>query len=118
VLGTSGSGGALFALGTQVEVDNTIVAGNFKGTGTVADDVGGSLTAASSSNLIGTGGSGGLVNNVNGNQVGVANPLLGAIGNNGGPTQTVRPLTGSPAINKGNNAFVNSGDKDQRGFDR
>ncbi len=52
-------------------------------------------------NLIGTGGSGGLVNGVDGNLVGVANPGLGALGNYGGPTETIPLLPGSPAIDAG-----------------
>lgn len=49
------------------------------------------------------------------NLIGV-NPLLGALANNGGPTQTLMLLPGSPAINAGNNATcaVN----DQRGVPR
>ena len=57
-------------------------------------------------NLIGTGGSGGLTNGVNGNQVGVANPGLGTLADNGGPTQTIALLPGSPAIDKGSNALA------------
>ena len=59
-------------------------------------------------NLIGTGGSGGLVNGVNGNQVGVADPGLDPHGlqNNGGPTQTIALLPGSPAIDAGSNALA------------
>ena len=64
--------------------------------------MGGSDGSVSGSyNLIGTGGSGGLINGVNNNQVGVANPLLGTLGNYGGPTQTIPLLPGSPAIGKG-----------------
>ncbi len=73
---------------------NTIVAGQKAG-----GDVSGK--ASGSNNLIGTGGSGGLVNGVNGNIVGVANPLLAPLGNYGGPTQTMPLLPGSPAIDAG-----------------
>ncbi|HMT07543.1 MAG TPA: choice-of-anchor Q domain-containing protein [Pyrinomonadaceae bacterium] len=34
------------------------------------------------------------------------NPMLGALGNNGGPTQTFMPQAGSPAINMGNNCVL------------
>ena len=61
-------------------------------------------------NLIGSTGPGGLVNGVNGNQIGVTNPgLAPALGNNGGPTnqgvalQTIALVAGSPAINAGAN---------------
>ena len=61
-----------------VTLQNTIVAGNFQGPagGTTADDVAGTLNSGSSFNLIGTGGSGGLVAGVKNNQVGVTNPGL------------------------------------------
>ena len=42
----------------------------------------------------------------NGNQVGVANPGLGPLANNGGPTQTIALLPGSPAIDAGSNALA------------
>ena len=76
------------------------------------------MDSSSANNLIGTGGSGGLTNGVNGNQVGESNPGLGTLVNNGGPTETVALLAGSPAIDKGNNAFVTAGETDQRGLPR
>jgi hypothetical protein len=79
---------------------NTIVARNANG------DILGTVAPSSAYNLIGTGGSGGLVNGVDGNQVGVANPGLGPLADHGGPTQTIVLLTGSPAIDKGNNALA------------
>ena len=45
-----------------------------------------------------------------------ADPRLGPLANNGGPTQTVALLSDSPAINKGNDALAP--EKDQRGFGR
>ena len=64
------------------------------------------MSSSSAYNLIGTGGSGGLVNGVNGNQVGVANPGLGPLAYYGGPTQTIDLLPGSPAIEAGSNALA------------
>ena len=64
------------------------------------------VSSSSAFNLIGTGGSGGLTNGTNHNQVGVANPGLGPLADNGGPTQTIKLLPGSPAINKGSNALA------------
>ena len=60
----------------------------------------------SANNLLATGGNSGLTNGVNGNLVGVANPELGTLANNGGPTQTIALLTGSPAINAGSIALA------------
>ncbi len=82
---------------------NTIVAGNVR-SGGVPSDVTGTLDSTSAFNLVGTGGSGGLTNGVNNNQVGVSDPVLGSLANNGGPTQTHAPLPGSPAINTGGHA--------------
>ncbi len=99
-------GGGISEIGLSVTLKNTIVAGNFRGaSGTTASDIAnaGSNVSASSFNLIGTGGSGGLTN-VNNNQVGVSNPLLGSLANNGGPTMTHALLPGSPAINAGSYA--------------
>jgi hypothetical protein len=67
--------------------------------------------------LIGTGGSGGLIDGVQGNRVGVSYPQLAPLGNYGGPTQTIALLPGSPAINAGSNAFA-PGATDQRGLPR
>ena len=57
------------------------------------------MSSSSAYNLIGTGGSGGLTN-TNGNQVDV-DPLLGSLASNGGPTQSIALLLGSPAIDRG-----------------
>jgi hypothetical protein len=52
----------------------------------------------------------------------IASPLdakLGALGKNGGATQTMLPLPGSPAIDHGNNGYIPSGiTQDQRGLPR
>jgi hypothetical protein len=51
-----------------------------------------------------------------------AHPLtdkLGPLANNGGPTQTLLPLGGSPVIDQGDNALIPTGDAtDQRGLQR
>jgi autotransporter-associated beta strand protein len=54
-----------------------------------------------------------------GNNVTGRAALLAPLGGYGGPTQTVPPLPGSPAIDAGNNALVPSGETtDQRGLPR
>ena len=65
------------------------------------------MSPSSAYNLIGTGGSGGLIDGNNGNQVGVVDTGLDAgLADNGGPTQTIALLAGSPAIDKGSNALA------------
>ena len=117
----TGVGGGIAQNTAAVTLRNTIVAGNFNSIASVRDDVNGALVAASSHNLIGDGtGSSGLTNGTNNNQVGSSgapiNPLLGALGNNGGVTQTHALLAGSPAADRANNA--NAPATDQRGVAR
>src|SRR5208337_3681517 len=125
---TAGSGGGLYAGGGTATLDNTIVALNgtpdLSGFGVSPNDIAGSVSLSSSSayNLIGTGGSGGLIDGSNGNQVGVANPGLGRLSfSNGGPTPTIALLNGSHAIDAGSNTLAvdpNTGlplSTDQRG---
>ena len=128
----TGEGGGLDVYTGTVTLDNTIVALNTDGTGGAApaDDISlffpsgpiGTVSSASANNLIGTGGSGGLINGGNGNLVGV-NPLLAPLGNYGGPTQTMALLPGSPAIDAGSTALAvdaqgNPLTTDQRGMPR
>ena len=104
LFGESFGGGLLSNV--PILLQNSIVAGNFEGTGTTPDDIDYPMSASSSYNLIGVGGSGGIVNGVNGNIVGVSNPGLATLANNGGYGQCIALLPGSPAIASGDNAFV------------
>ncbi|HET6977403.1 MAG TPA: Ig-like domain-containing protein [Pyrinomonadaceae bacterium] len=101
-----GDGGGIRAHAGTTTLKNTIVAGNFNedGASDAADDISGTIDAASSCNLIGTGGAGGLTNGVNNNQVGVANAGLGPLGDNGGTTNAHALLPASPAVEAGSNA--------------
>ncbi len=92
------SGGGVFSYGT-VNLTDTILAGNTSGSS--ASDIVGNVSG--SFNLIGTGGSGGLVNGVDGNIVLTSLSGLGLapLAKNGGPTQTIALLRGSPAIAAG-----------------
>jgi CSLREA domain-containing protein len=112
-----GVGGGMRNRGFSPLLQNSIVAGNFNGAspGTTADDIVGLVNPTSSYNLIGTGDSGGLTDGTNGNQVGVANPGLGPLASNGGPTETHALLPTSPAIDKGNSFGLTT---DQRGSPR
>jgi hypothetical protein len=94
-----------------VFLSNTIVAGNTGGD--VHTSIGQFIHDARH-NLIGDGASsGGIINGVNGNIVGI-NPILGPLQNNGGPTMTHALLASSPAINAGTNT-LEIGATDQRG---
>jgi hypothetical protein len=103
---------------------NTLIAGNFRGaSGTTPDDVSGMLDPGGDNNLIGDGtGMTGLVNGVNGNQVGTADkpidPRLGPLADNGGPTLTHALLPDSPAIDAGNNTYATDFDQRGEGFPR
>jgi hypothetical protein len=100
------SRGGGIASDSNLVLQNSIVAGNFQGAS--ASDLQANVSGNSFNNLIGIGGAGGLVNGINGNQVGVANVGLGPLANNGGPTITHALLLGSPAIDAGNNCVVNN----------
>ena len=120
-IGSSGVfGGGIFGQTVVPQLFNTIVAGNFQGAAgsTIANDLAGIADPTSAFDLIGTSEAAGLVNGTNNNQVGVSNPGLAPLASNGGPTQTVQLLPGSPAIDYGSNAYVPVTSTDQRGFVR
>ena len=100
-----------------VSLKNTLVANN---TGGMANDFYGSPATTSEFNLVGDGtGLSGLIDGVNGNQIGFLskiNPHLGPLQNNGGPTSTEALLPGSPAIGAGDP--TNAPPTDQRGLPR
>ncbi len=93
------AGGGLQNGGTA-NLTDTIVSGNTDPSG--ASDITGS-DVTGSFNLVGTGGSGGLGNGQSGNIVltSLTGFVLAPLGNNGGPTQTIALLPGSPAIGAG-----------------
>ncbi len=127
-----GEGGGIFKAANTIQVQNSILAGNFDtpgngGSGTIKPDCSGAFSSTGY-NLIGRNdGCTGFTNGVNGDKVGSAlspiNPLLGALANNGGSTQTHALLAGSPAINAANPLPPGSGGfacaaTDQRGTAR
>jgi hypothetical protein len=103
-----------------MEVTNSIVAGNTLTDGVTPSDLtgGGDIVASSYHNLFGPGGSGGLVNGVNGNIVvtAMADLHLGPLADNGGPTWSHALFPGSPAIDAGDPSVAfDPNEFDQRG---
>ncbi len=89
---------------SKITLINTIVAGNRSAT--TVKDIDSPVEPGSTNNLIGDGtGVSGITNGVSGNIVGTAaapiDPLLAPLGNYGGPTLSMPPLPGSPAIGAG-----------------
>jgi hypothetical protein len=95
-----------------ITLTNSVVGGNTArySDNDVGTHGGGSIAAAFS--LIGDTGAATITDN-GGNLLNVA-PQLGALANNGGPTQTMLPLAGSPLIDAGDPAFSGLA-TDQRG---
>lgn len=124
-----GGGGVGNNNGTQIRIINTIVAFNVSGNG---PDLLGPFISLGHNLLTNFTGSSGFTlgtNNANGDLVGASfapvSPILGPLQNNGGPTQTIALLPGSPAIDAGDNCVVLGGGclttpltTDQRGISR
>ncbi len=133
-------GGGLDILGGSTAIlANTIIAqdnlflrpGGAGGFGFTGSGASGSYGSASNPDVSGTvqssdhdligDGAGFRATTSNGDQVGTAsnpiNPLLGSLQNNGGPTQSMALLAGSPAIDAGDNSAVPDA-IDQRGYAR
>ncbi len=128
--GGSGAGGGIYNnnIAPPLNLKNSIVAGNT--TGTVGPDLIGTFNSQDY-NLIGNT-SGAIINGTTTHNINNTSANLGALANNGGPTQTLLPRPGSPAINAGDPANLPAdtydvdGDSntaeplplDQRGFAR
>ncbi len=126
-------GGISAKSSSSVSLSNSTVSGNsaVNGGGIYAEY----FTAVSLSNSVianSTGGDcseyasiGGFASNINNHfedsscdGIATGNPQLGPLRNNGGPTLTHLPLTGSPLINAGDNAAASGLSTDQRGLER
>lgn len=119
--GGNSDGGGIFVFDGNVSIRNSIVAGNIVNNGAAPDlSPGLDSTLTVSHSLIGnTSGSGITASTGIGNILNQAT-FLGPLFDNGGPTLTHAPLTGSPAIDAGSNALaIDSGgvqlNSDQRG---
>ncbi|HVK06398.1 MAG TPA: choice-of-anchor Q domain-containing protein, partial [Armatimonadaceae bacterium] len=115
-------GGVLLAIGGASAVRNTIIADNLADAGGIGPDVFGAFTSGGH-NLIGDGtGATGFADGVNGDQMGTAaapiDPRLGALADNGGPTQTHALLAGSLAIDRGDDGLLPPADQRGAGFPR
>jgi MBG domain len=99
--GNDGNGGGIHSNGGIVTVGNTIIAVNTVALGQ-GPDVSGSVNSQGY-NLIGdtSGSSGWVMTDLVGSAGSPLNPMLSSLGNYGGPTQTLVPLPGSPAIDAG-----------------
>jgi len=106
-----GAGGGIYNTGTLTFL-NSIVAGN-AGASDIDNE---SSETIAGTNVVKT-----LVDNgttVNNGSIISAVPLLAALGNYGGPTQTMPPLSGSPAIDAGSDSATDTFATDQRGLPR
>jgi CSLREA domain-containing protein len=111
-------GGIAQELGMPIEIDNTIVWGNNAANG---PDCFGTMKSLDY-NLIGDSADCTLSGSASHDVIG-ANPLLGSLADNGGPTRTRALSAGSPAIDAGNPAVPGSSAAacstvDQRGVNR
>jgi hypothetical protein len=111
-------GGGIENLSGMVKIKSTIIASNTAATGPDVRTFFVGSTTSQGYNLVGDGTASNIAA-ATGDQIGTSaapiNPILGALLDNGGPTKTRLPLSGSPAIDKGH---ANGSSVDQRGFTR
>ena len=107
---SAGNGGGIFIFSGTFNSSNTIVAGNTAGTN---PDLSGTINSGDY-NLIGNSQGTIFGASANHNVINV-DAQLGPLKNNGGPTDTIALLPGSPALNAGDPNFVGAGQFDQRG---
>ncbi len=115
---SGGDGPAVYLYASLLTLNSTIVANSTDLGGAPKGDIwdasGG--TVDSTNSLIGN--TAGFVFNVDVNNIKNVNPLLGPLANNGGPTQTMALLAGSPAIDAGANPLALAFDQRGAGFPR
>ena len=107
IVAVGGSGGGLDVATGTTTLYNTVVALNSIGIGTTNySDIAGTVAAVSANNLVGTAPANGITDGTNGNLVGVADPGLAALADNGGPTETIALESSSPALDAGGASFA------------
>jgi len=118
---SSSEGGGVQASGATVLLHNTIIAEN-ENSGGKSDllNWGGTIDSASSHNLFGSGGSGGLTHGTNHNIVLASLQSAGLLplGDYGGPTRTHALMVGSPALDAGNDDLALGFDDEPLQFDQ
>ena len=108
-------GGGIFNANNSSPILKNVIIANSTSGGDCGNNTS-TLNAASSNNLIEDASNAcGLTNGVNGNIIG-SDPKLGPLANNGGFTQTMALISGSPAIDAGTNTGCPA--TDQRGTTR
>jgi len=114
---TTGGGGVqltFYREGTVAVLHDSIVAGNTSGGSAL--DLGGAGPFAIDYSLVQAPGSAHVFDN--GGNLFNQDPLLGPLGNHGGPTRTQLPAANSPVIDAGDPLFTPPPATDQRGFAR
>jgi hypothetical protein len=112
------AGGGFRNTSSQVLLRSTILAQNTRDTGAANDFIGDSVDPASEYNLIGDAATAGGLTHGAGNNIVGADPLLGDLADNGGPTMTHALPSGSPAIDAGSNPLSLTTDQRSDRFGR
>jgi hypothetical protein len=115
-------GGGIFNFFTLI-LSNSTVTGNQAFYGGGINDEGtlhlnNSIVAGNTAGIPSTGQIGGSIDSSTGINITSGNPMLAPLGNYGGPTQTMPPLPGSPAIDSVGGATTSIFATDQRGRPR
>ncbi|MDS4030179.1 MAG: right-handed parallel beta-helix repeat-containing protein [Candidatus Contendobacter sp.] len=111
----AGTGGGLFIENGQLPLLNSLVGDNTAGAN---NDLGNGIEGSFDLTFTLVESPGTATINDNGGNIFNQDPQLGALANNGGPTQTHLPAGASPAVNAGDPAFAPPPSTDQRGLPR